>query len=385
MTPRGRRIAAAAALAALSFSPAARSRAEGLDDARLDGRLAEVLAGARALGTRAGKPRPEAAVGETPALPVSTVGQEEEVRRCPREAQPLVSAPDLDLFTYMGFRYVRSDATTCEAEPSGNIYFLEPQALDLALTGSATSYTYDLKAPEFVSRRNFYFRTALDGVRRFYFHDASRRTGREAPETVTLAFAGRDESPILPWEGPERFRLRYGLTAPAELTPVATAYEYAVTRETGSTAAGKPWSRFRMEAARKRARTPPDREAVTIELVKEGTRLVLRVRDRWARYYRAEALGLKIKLWRNVWLLEDKAAYELDVEFKPAAGDHDASMNGDAGEFELEPADPRWDAFKRERIEPGREYYADWSFRRANSRFSTDDWVEKGRTNRLKL
>lgn len=56
-----------------------------------------------------------------------------------------------------------------------------------------------------------------------------------------------------------------------------------------------------------------------------------------------------------------------------------------AGESEIEPADPRWDSFRKEKIEPGREYYADWSFRRADSRISSGEWIEKGRSNRIKL
>lgn len=344
----------------------------------LGGHFADILRTIRS--TPLGKTAPASREQRTgaPAIQGGPILYEEsEISRCPRSPQALRGRPDRDLYTYVGFRYVRSDGSTCSAQPSGNTGYREARQRTLTFEarqqGDPSSHSYELATPEYRIRRNFYFRTLLDGTRRFYSHDVSRRTGRELPETVRLSFVNRSDYPLLPWEPAETFRLLYGRESGAELHPASTNYEYEVGSSVGETPDGNMLTEVRAKAVKKRQLTPPEPEGVTLTLTKDGSSLVLDVRDAWARYYKGEKLGLKIKVWRAVPLWWDKVAYELDVSLEAAP------------QILMDLSDPRWDPFRREAIAPGREYYADWSFSRVDSRISTGDWVEKKRTDPLKL
>lgn len=305
---------------------------------------------------------------------------EPEIRKCPAGAEPLSRQPDPDLFTYLGFRHVRSDGSTCAAQPSDKVFYQDPDSQELRFAGSEEPparnepILYNLSVPEYRIRRNFYFGTDLDGNKRFYSYDFKDKTGKQIPEAVQLLFANRVESPLLPWEPEETFSLEFGRISGASLTPLRTNYEYQIQVRAGKGPEGNLLTAIDATAVRKKTLTSPDPKAVSLALVRGGPgHLLIEVHDVWAKYYRAEKLGLKIRLWRNRFLIGDKVAYEMDIAL-------DAQNR-----IVINPADPQWDAFKKEAIKKGGEYYADWSFRRADSRISTGEWIEKGRTNRAKL
>ncbi len=281
--------------------------------------------------------------------------------------------------TYVGFRNVRPDGSTCGARPSGGISYIEPAEKELVFNANPegseqSSYRYDLKAREYIIRRNFFFRTQLDGARVFYSHDAIQYTGKMIPETVRLEFLNRADHPVLPWESSEKFRLRYGVVSGAGLTPDNYAnYEYDLRQSAASTLEGEVWTHFDIKVIRKKKLTAPENGAVSLALVNGGKSLLLDVRDSRAKYYKNEKLGLRVRLWRNTFLWPDGVAYEMDVDLNAAS------------QLMIDLSDPKWDQFRKEAIESGREYYADWSFRRTDSGISTGEWIDKGRTNRVSV
>ncbi|MBU2573113.1 MAG: hypothetical protein KKH28_03435 [Elusimicrobia bacterium] len=302
---------------------------------------------------------------------------ETEIKRCPPDPRILTYRPDSDLFTYIGFKYVRSDGSTCLPEQSGGIYYQKTETQNLAFNsqpeGDASFYAYELETREYTIRRNFYFRTQLDGTRRFYAYETSQYTGRQVPETVQLEFINRAAYPLLPWEPAETFRLEYGIASGAMLTPVSTNYEYQISAAAGKTSQGNLLTKIGAAVLRKKELTPPEPDAVSLTLVKTDTGLAIDLRDLRAAYYQGEKTGLKIRLWRNVILLADKIAYDIEVGLEAAS------------QIVMDFSDPRWDSFKKENLSPGREYYAEWSFSRLDSRISSGEWIDKGKSNRIKL
>ncbi len=307
---------------------------------------------------------------------------ESERSQCPRKSEALSGSPDTDLFTYIGFRWVRSDESTCSASPSDKVLYIEEQRDRLVFSAppdledpskARAEYDYALTAPEYKIRRNYYFRTELDGTRRFYHHDARLYTGRKIPETVQVAFPNRAAFPLLPWEEPESFTLRYGRLEGALLAPERKVYDYLPRATNGTNAAGDRMTRIELTAQRKMALTGPDPAGVRLSLETEGSDLMLRLEDRWAAYYAGEKIQLKIKLMKSVFWFVNKTAYEFDV-----------ALDVDR-EIRIIPTSSLWDAFRKDGISRGHEYQAEWSFRRADSKISGGDWVPKGKTNKLKL
>jgi hypothetical protein len=302
---------------------------------------------------------------------------EPEIKQCPPSPVMLSYYPDGDLFTYIGFRYVRSDGSTCLPKPSDMIFYQKPETQNLVFksqpAGDPSSYTYNLQTREYTIRRNFYFRTQLDGTRRFYAYETSQYTGKQIPETVQLDFVNRADYPLLPWEPDETFRLEYGIASGAVLSPVSTNYEYQIKASASKTLEGNLLTKIEASVLRKKELTKPEPDAVSATLVRTGAGLAIDLIDIRAKYYKLEKIGLKIRLWRNVFLLSDKIAYDIEVNLDAAS------------QIVIDFSDPRWDSFKKENLIPGREYYAEWSFSRLNSSISSGEWIDKGKSNRIKL
>lgn len=355
------------------------ARAEG--EFSLGGEVGELLRTARAFrpSVAGRQPSRREPAGERLSIREAPAVDEPEYRRCPAPAVALTSAPDPDLYTYIGFRWVRSDGTTCAPAPSERVTFTQEQATTLSFSadpaGPATgpeSSALTLAAPEYRVRRNFYFRTDNDGTRRFYSVDLPQATGRQVPETVDLVFENRGERPLLPWEPAETFRLRYGRTSGALLEPLQVFQDY----ELQSTAAADGGQLRTVVRARSRGRaklSATDPEGARLTLESRGGTLLLDVQDRWAAYYRGEILELRVKLWRKVFLFGDKVVAEAVVPLDAAPT------------TVLDAAGPVLKPFLREELKRGHEYYADWSFRRADSRVSTPDWLARPRTGVVKL
>ncbi|MFH1618572.1 MAG: hypothetical protein ABIG11_01560 [bacterium] len=299
--------------------------------------------------------------------------EETEIKKCPANAEMLTYNPDPDLFTYIGFRYVRSDDSTCMPGQSDRIYYQEAETRQIAFEGDVSSYAYDLSTREYRIRRDFYFRTHLDGTRSFYACENKQYTGQQIPETVKLEFVNRADYPLLPWESAETFRLEYGIPSRAILAPVATNYEYQIRSAAGMTPEGNLLTTLTAEVLRKKELTPAEPDAVSLTLARQGTGLTADIRDIRAKYYAGEKIGLRIRLWRNVILLGDKVAYDIEIGLDAAS------------QTVIDFSDPRWDSFKQEVLSHGREYYAEWSFSRQNSGISSGEWIYKGKSNRIKL
>ncbi len=314
-------------------------------------------------------------VFEIPAVRMGKVSYEEtEMSRCPRNSEKIASKPDTDLFTYVGFKYVRSDDSTCLARPSDRIYYQEAKKTNLSFrSNQGTSFSYNYETLEYRIKRYFFFRTQLDGISRFYHYEKTEYTGKTFPEKVEIEFVNREDYPIIPWEGDETFRLYYGRGDKARLTSYATNYEYKI-QSVGEIVDGNWFTGFNIEVVRKKKLTTPEKNAVSLTLNKEGKSLVVNIRDIRARsYYKDDKIGLRIKLWRNVFLLEDKVAYDIDVDLDTASN------------IVIDFSDPKWDLFKNEGLKKWREYYVEWSFRRVGSNISSDEWIEKEESNRVRL
>ena len=316
-------------------------------------------------------------VGELPAQPGKIARKDTEIKNCPPDAIKLNAAPDPDLYTYIGFRYVRSDESTCASQPSDKINYQQPAIEQLTFKAAQgkkeapLEYTYNLKAREYNIKRDFFFIPKRDGTRLFYFVDSQQYTGKYVPETAKIRFLNRPDYPILPWETPESFALHYGNTAAAALKPKDTNYEYDIRPSAGSTADGNRLTIFDVTVLRKLILTPPEDNAVTLTLTDGGKSLILDVRDSRAKYYINEKLGLRVRVLRNIVLWPDKLAYEIDVNLAAAP------------QILLDLSDPKWDEFKKEATAAGRKYHVEWSFRRADSKISTGEWIDKGKTTPL--
>ena len=308
------------------------------------------------------------------AEPGNIARKEAEIKRCPPDAVKLNASPDPDLYTYVGFRYVRSDESTCSSEPSDKINYQQPAIEQLSFKAAQgkkeapLEYTYNLKAREYNIKRDFFFIPKRDGTRLFYFIDSQQYTGNHVPESAKIRFLNRPDYPILPWETPELFALHYGNTAAAALKPKDTGYEYDIRPSAGSTADGNRLTVFDVTALRKLKLTPPEDDAVTLTLTDGGKNLILDVRDSRTKYYIKEKLGLRVRVLKNIVLWPDKLVYEIDVNL------------GAAPQILLDLSDPKWDEFKKEATEAGHEYYVEWSFRRTDSKISTGEWIDKEKT-----
>ena len=298
------------------------------------------------------------------------------MKKCPPNAGDLGYSPDTDMLTYMGFVYVRSDDTTCRPDQSGAINYQEPASAGLRFKADepSSSYTYNLQTRQYVIKRAFYFKTMLDGSRRFYARDYQRYTGVMLPETVQLSFTNRAAFPLLPWEPEEAFSLKYGYPSGAALAAGSgTSYEYATRHAPGLTAEGTLLTKIEVDAVRKKALTPPEQGVVSLALAKRGEALVLELGDSRAKYYANEKLGLRIVLKRSVFLVDDKVAFDINTLVTPAA------------QLVLDLSAPEWAAFKKENLVSGKEYYAEWSFSRAGSVITSGEWIDKGKTEKFKL
>jgi hypothetical protein len=298
--------------------------------------------------------------------------QELERSQCPQEYGALRSRPDPDLYSYLGYRWVRADESTCHRLPSETIHYLQP---DRAFATFAVqdgvqpqSRTLEFEAAEYKIRRNFYFRTGLDGRRHYFSYDFRVDTGRKIPETVILEFPNRSRFPLLPWEPAETFELRYGSGAGATGEPNDTGYEYRSSRSVERGTDGRVVSRLRFEPVRRKVLTPPDPEAVKLGMGELDGLFAIVLEDRWGRYYAGERLGLKLVLKEDRRFLPDRVVYEFDVEL------------GSSERIVLHPEQDRWNGSRIHPLKRGHRYFAEWSFRRAGSRFTRDSWVERGRT-----
>ena len=312
---------------------------------------------------------------EIPSVRMRKVSYEEaEMSRCPRNSEIITGEPDTDLFTYVGFKYIRSDDSTCLAQPSDKIYYQEAKNTNLSFWhNQGSSFSYDYETLEYRMKRYFFFRTQLDGTRRFYHYEKTEYTGKTFPERVELEFVNRENYPIIPWEGDETFRLNYGLGDKAALVFFRTNYEYKI-ESVGEVVDGNWFTKFNIKVVKKKKLTPPEKDAVSLTLNKEGDGLSVKIRDIRARsYYKDDKIGLKIKLWRNVLLFDDKVAYEIDINLDTAS------------DIVIDFSDSKWDSFKKEGLKKWREYYVEWSFRRVNSNISSDEWIEKEESNRIRL
>lgn len=326
-----------------------------------------------AVSSEEGVPVEAVSAGEPEVRVEPVFHPEEEMRGCPANAEA-VDDIDGDLFTYIGFVHVRSDNSTCTARRSDRVHYQEEQEQQLVFkTDEDPSHTYNLETREYKLRRNFYFRTQLDGTRRFYSYETKEYTGRLIPETVRLEFVNRPDYPLMPGEPAETFRLRYGRPTGALVEAVSVNYEYRMRSQSGTTSEGGLLTSIDFTAVRKKQLNPPAADAVSVILAKRGSSLILDLRDVHAKYYRNEKIGLKLKLWRNVMLWDDAVAYEIEAAL-------DASW-----QIIIDFSDPRWASFKKEAISSGREYYLEWSFNRPDSRISSDGWINKGQSNRVKL
>ena len=316
----------------------------------------------------------ESEIFEIPAVRMGKISYEEsEISRCPRNSEKISSEPDTDLFTYVGFKYVRLDDSTCLAQPSDKIYYRDYESDKLYFrSNQGNSFSYDYLTSEYRIKRYFFFRTHLDGTRQFYHYEKKDFFGRNIPEKVEIEFVNRVDYPILPWDKEEGFNLVYGRKDKALLSAYSANYEYKI-QTVGEIVDGILYTKFKVEAVKRIRLTEPEKDVVSLTLEKKGDSLVANIRDIRAKYYKNEKIGLKIRLWRNVLLFDDKIAYDLDIYLDPASN------------IVIDFSDPKWDSFKNEGLKRWKEYYIEWSFRRFSSNISSGEWIEKEESNRVKL
>ncbi|MCK5357092.1 MAG: hypothetical protein KAJ48_01755, partial [Elusimicrobiales bacterium] len=231
---------------------------------------------------------------EIPSVRMRKVSYEEaEISRCPRNSEIITSEPDTDLFTYVGFKYIRSDDSTCSAEPSDKIYYRDYESDKLYFrSNQGNSFSYDYITSEYRIKRYYFFRTQLDGTRRFYHYEKKDFFGRNIPEKVEIEFVNREDYPILPWDKEEGFNLVYGRKDKALLSAYSTNYEYKIQTVIG-TVDGILCTKFKVEAVKRIQLTAPEEDVVSLTLNKEGDGLTVNIRDIRARsYYKDDKIGL---------------------------------------------------------------------------------------------
>lgn len=292
-----------------------------------------------------------------------------------REASEVSWDPDPAMSTFIGFRYVRTDGTTCAARPSDKIHFLRPRHKILSFKpgaeGETPRFEYPLETDEYVIRRNFWMRDGFSGTRSFIYKDAGRDTGRKVPETVELEFLNRAEWPLLPWEPAETFDLDWGIAEGAKLVPESSSYEYDI-RTYADRSGGRLVTRFAARALRKKQLTAPDWKGVGVRLVSnQGLWAV--ITDAYAKYYQGEKIVVSLQVFRYRAIIDDKLAIQVEMTLDPAA------------EHKLDPRDPRFHPSIYEPLEAGKEYYTVWKFKRADSRFSSGEWSPETKTEKIPL
>lgn len=308
------------------------------------------------------------------AQDLSDLAQNLELRRCPAQSSAIGGPPDPMLYTQMGFRYFRRDGTTCAAQPSGQYRYFDQASRGLSFAaGDPAAFSYELSVPEYMIVRHFYFGTDWDATRSFYHYDERRGTGRSIPELVTLDFPNRADYPIFPWEGAESFQLTYGRPEGAQLVSTGGHFEYAIRSQTGKDEGGRLITRFTVDIQKRSRLNTPESGAVGLKLEKRGGRLFLNVSDTRAEYYAAEKLGLKIRVWRSQWLFGKTVVYDMDITLTPA------SQNL------IDLSDSKWAPYRKDDLLSNRDYYVVWSFRRADSKISTGDWIDRGQTDSFYL
>lgn len=285
-----------------------------------------------------------------------------ELYQCPPGAREMWGSPSGK--RYVGFRWVRSDGTTCDLVPSSKINFYETAARDVEVTGSnppPNPLDLEMASAQYRIRRNFYLETEEDSSGRtreyYYYQDHKEYTGKSEQISVRLQFEARDSNPLYPWEK-ELLRLTFnGFEMKAQV--VSGAYEYRL-RTTTEESEGKK-SVFVQITPLRKILTPADPQGISGELAatQDGGSFQVVFKDRWASYYAGQEVEIvfEIKRARRYWT--DPMIFQGTLRFR-AQAERVVDLSA------WKPAEP---------LKKGEEYFLKFSFRRMGRSISTEDWT----------
>ncbi|MBI4349667.1 MAG: hypothetical protein HY553_22720 [Elusimicrobia bacterium] len=244
-----------------------------------------------------------------------------------------------------------------------------------------TRYTANLSSREYRRRYRLYYRYVgynchpndpdncerWEEQRKYFYEDT--RYGRSSQMSVEVGFA--QDKALLPWEK-ESFSIKYDGSR-VWIDQHEPSYTYSVRgpivdQQTGA-------ATMTLTAGAKILRAPESGK-VNAYIVNEGGKLKLVIEDYRTREYAGEALDVAFEVWRD-----DPAGWRnllgRDTKMAERTKNGPVRINTAAGA-------------QKHVIDLGvsgsAEYYLDtWSFRRANSKLSSGDWVNRGKGNRVKM
>ena len=190
-------------------------------------------------------------------------------------------------------------------------------------------------------------------VGRFKHYDAAciidDRWGPADQRYVTVNFDGQ---PLMPWEKESFTAVLNGNGIHLESNnPEMNSYDYGV--QNG-------YNNISVQSGNKR-RTPPDSDGVSVALFNNNGHMQFIVSDKYAQNYNGETLQVSVVIKKADGWFSDSTVKQttLDISGASSATDLGYASSG------------------------YKHYIAGWSFRRVNSRISTDGWVQKGAGNRV--
>lgn len=280
-----------------------------------------------------------------------------EIFPCPPFAYPGYTIPWQNPYAtpyqYIGYRWLRSDGSTCSPLPSDNLSFFEEATASAGLGADDAPRSLRLASREHRVARIFYRMPPEGGS--VYYHDQVEFTGRASEVDVNFRVANRAANPPLPWESESISFAFDGLSVNARVQ--GAAYQYDINR---SLSGSFPRVRadFTLTPLRK-VLTRPDPLGIDgrLERTADGKSLKLVLADRWAAGYPGQTLRIAFVVKRNRRLWGDSKVAEGVAPFTTAAG-----YEIDLSKLAL-----------KEALKAGEEYYAEFSFKRLGNVTSTED------------
>ncbi|MBI5200943.1 MAG: hypothetical protein HY925_05100 [Elusimicrobia bacterium] len=247
--------------------------------------------------------------------------------------------------------------------------------------GQGGSYSANLSSREFRRRYVLYWRwvgtdcdpndsdrcARWDRQYKYFYEDTKYSRARGMKVVVNFA----QDKTLLPWET-ESFSVKYdgGRVWIEKLSPAYQYSEYGpiVNQQTGeATITLTPGARILRS---------PEANKVTAAIVNEGGKLKLVIEDSRTNEYAGETLEVTYEIWRD-----DPLGWR-----NPLGRDTKMTERTKNGPQRITTAPGANRHVFDLGISASAEYYIDtWSFRRAGSKISSGDWMNRGKGNRVKM
>ncbi|MCX5787980.1 MAG: hypothetical protein NTX64_05645 [Elusimicrobia bacterium] len=289
-----------------------------------------------------------------------------EVPSCPPSAYPSYAPWEgyQQPYQYLGYRWLRTDDTTCSPLPSDRIWFSENASASAALPAGDAAATLRLSSRVYRVARIF-FRAPPDSPSISYV-DQREYAGRATTLTAAVSVANRAANPPLPWESESIVVYFDGRTVNAR--PQNPSYSYNVAVSQG----GMPPDLTAQVTLTPLAKlvTQADPNGLTAQLQKtaDGKSFVIVLADMWPGYYPNQNIVITYTVKRHRLVL-DPTAFQGSAQF------------GSAAQYAIDLSK----AAPQEALKPGEPYYAEIRFRRLGGTVSTQDELRIANTPQVKF